>query len=110
MTLITTDNNYVTHINVFTVTPENQQQFIDLLIEGTQSTVKKLPGYISNNYYKSLDGTRVIAYAQWRSKEDFEAMLQNPETGSQFQAISELATSFDFHLYEVVFVDEAVAQ
>ena len=107
MTRITTDKNIVTHINVFTVSPENQQQLVDLLVEAAQSTIRKLPGYISNNYHKSLDGTKVTTYAQWRSEADFEAMLQNPEIAPQFQALSQLATSFEPHLYEVVFVDEA---
>jgi len=64
----------------------------------------------ANNYHKSLDGTKVTTYAQWRSQADFEAMLQSPETAPQFQALSQLATSFEPHLYEVVFVDEAVAE
>lgn len=110
MTRITTDKNLVTHINVFTVSPENQQQLVDLLVEATQSTIRKFPGYISNTYHKSLDGTKVTTYAQWRSQADFEAMLQSPETASQFQALSQLVTSFEPHLYEVVFVDEAVAE
>jgi hypothetical protein len=37
-------------------------------------------------------------------------MLQSPETAPQFQALSQLVTSFEPHLYEVVFVDEAVAE
>ena len=55
MTRITTDKNLVTHINVFTVSPENQQQLVDLLVEAAQSTIRKFPGYISNNYHYSLD-------------------------------------------------------
>ena len=110
MTRITTDKNLVTHINVFTVSPENQQQLVDLLVEAAQSTIRKLPGYISNNVHKSLDGTKVTTYAQWRSQADFEAMLQSPEFAPQFGALSQLVTGFEPHLYEVVFVDEAVAE
>jgi len=110
MIRITTDKNLVTHINVFTVSPENQQRLVDVLAEAARSAVSKLPGYISNTVLKSMDGTRVTTYAQWRSQADFEAMLQNPELASQFQALSQLATSFEPHLYEVVFVDEAVAE
>jgi hypothetical protein len=32
------------------------------------------------------------------------------KTAPQFQALSQLVTSFEPHLYEVVFVDEAVAE
>jgi len=104
MTRITTDKNLVT------VSPENQQQLVDLLVEATQSTIRKFPGYISNTYHKSLDGTKVTTYAQWRSQANFEAMLQSLETAQELQAFSQLATSFEAHLYEVVFVDEAVAE
>ena len=110
MTRITTDKNLVTHINVFTVSPENQQQLVDLLIEAAQSTIRTFPGYISNNVHKSLDGTRVTTYAQWRSQADFEAMLQRPEAAPQLRALSQLVTSFEPHLYEVAFVDEVVAE
>lgn len=108
MTRITTDKNLVTHINVFTVAPEDQQRVVDLLIKAAQSTISKLPGYISNNYHKSLDGTKVTTYAQWRSQADFEAMLQSPETAPQLQVLSQLVTNIEPHLYEVVFVDEAL--
>jgi hypothetical protein len=37
-------------------------------------------------------------------------MLQSPETAQELQALSQLATSFEPHLYEVVFVDEALAE
>jgi heme-degrading monooxygenase HmoA len=110
MTRITTDKNLATHINVFTVSPENQQQLVDLLVEAAQSTIRKLPGYISNNVHKSLDGTKVTTYAQWRSQADFEAMLQSSEAAPQLRALSQLVTSFDPHLYEVAFVDEVVAE
>ena len=35
-------------------------------------------GFISANFHKSLDGTKVVNYAQWKSKEAFEKMLKNP--------------------------------
>ena len=54
--------------------------------------------------------SKVTTYAQWRSQADFEAMLQSPETAPMLQALSQLATSFEPHLYEVAFVDEAVAE
>ena len=106
MTGITTDNNLVTHINVFTVSPENQQQLTNVLVEAALTSISKLPGYISNNVHKSVDGTRVITYAQWRSQADFDAMLQEPEIAPQFAAISQLATNFDPHIYEVVLANE----
>ena len=105
MTTITTDKNLVTLINVFTVSPENQQRLVDLLIEATQRTMRNQPGYISANIHKSLDGTRVTNYAQWRSREDFEAINKNPEVVVHMRAALQIATSFEPHLYEVSFID-----
>jgi quinol monooxygenase YgiN len=105
MTTISTEKNLVTLINVFTVTPENQQRLVDLLVEATQSIMRNQPGYISANIHKSLDGTRVTNYAQWRSQADYEAMLNNPEALVHMRAASQLATSFEPHLYGVSFID-----
>jgi quinol monooxygenase YgiN len=101
MTPILKDSKIVTLINVFTVEPENQQRLVDMLAEATEKTMKKLPGFVSANIHKSLDGVRVANYAQWRSREDFEAMLQNPKALAHMKPIMEIAKS-DAHLYDVV--------
>ena len=79
MTVIQMGAPLVTLINVFTVKPEQQQPLIDLLVEATEAVMRHQPGFISANIHRSLDGQRVTNYAQWRSREDFEAMLGNPE-------------------------------
>jgi heme-degrading monooxygenase HmoA len=102
MPTILKDAKLVTLINVFTVAPENQQRLVGLLIEATEKTMKNIPGFISASIHKSLDGQRVTNYAQWRSREDFEAMLKNPEALSHMGPIKEIASN-DAHLYEVVY-------
>src|SRR5262249_29411212 len=69
-------------------------------------TMAKLPGFVSANIHRSLDGTRVANYAQWRSRADFEAMLQNAAAASHMQEATTLAAA-EPHLYEVVSVHEA---
>src|SRR5712675_1962857 len=100
MTTISTDNKVITLINVFTVEPENQQKLVEMLREATEKTMKALPGFVSANIHKSVDGIRVANYAQWRSREDFEAMLNNPEATAHMKPIMAIA-KFDAHLYEV---------
>lgn len=102
MTTISTDNNVVTLINVFTVEPKDQQALIDLLIRATEVTMRHLPGFVSANIHKSLDGTRVTNYAQWRSREDFEAAIQNPNAIPHMKEAASLAKKFEPHLYEVI--------
>jgi antibiotic biosynthesis monooxygenase (ABM) superfamily enzyme len=106
MTTISTQQDVVTLINVFTVAPEDQQRLLDLLVEATESVMKGLPGFVSANLHTSLDGTKATNYAQWRSREDFEAMLQSPEAMMHMREAGRIAESFEPHLYEVSFVDE----
>jgi imidazolonepropionase-like amidohydrolase len=65
-----------------------------------------VPGFVSAHIHKSLDGVRVANYAQWRTRDHFEAMLKNPEAIPHMKAVTELA-KFDARLYEVSSVDEA---
>ena len=42
----------------------------------------------------------MVNYAQWKSREDFEAMVKNPEATAHMKPIMEIAET-DSHLYEV---------
>jgi hypothetical protein len=66
MTLIARQSNLVTFINVFTVAPENQQRLVDLLTRVTETSVRHATGFVSSSLHRSLDGTKVTMYAQWR--------------------------------------------
>jgi antibiotic biosynthesis monooxygenase (ABM) superfamily enzyme len=104
VTTISKDNQVVTLINVFTVEPEDQQRLVELLVEATEQTMRQVPGYVSANIHRGLDGRHVANYAQWRSPQDFRAMLDNPEAGVHMDAIRKLATN-EGYLYEVVYTD-----
>ena len=103
-TTIQRDGKIATLINVFTVEPKNQQRLIDILREATEKVMSQQEGFISANIHKSLDGTRVVNYAQWKSKEAFEKMLKNPRAIIHMNDALSVAKS-DGSLYEVVFVD-----
>jgi len=100
-TSITTNASHVTLINVFTVKPEDQDRLVKLLVEATDTVMSKIPGFVSANIHKSADGVRVANYAQWRSADDFQAMLKNPQAQKHMAPIAEFAT-YDAHLYSVV--------
>jgi heme-degrading monooxygenase HmoA len=106
MVTISNDNDLVTLINVFTVASEDQQPLVDVLVDTTQRVMRKQPGFISANIHRSLDGTRVTNYAQWRSREAFEAMLGDQEAAEHMGEAARIAENFDPHLFEVTFVDE----
>ena len=90
-----------TLVNVFTVTPETQQQVLDLLAEAGP-TMQAQPGFISSTLHKSFDGKQVVNYVQWRSRADFESMQKNPQAVPHMQTIAQLAQSYHPILCEVV--------
>jgi quinol monooxygenase YgiN len=96
----------VTLVNVFTVEADRQQPLVELLVAATAETMRHLPGFVSASIHRSLDGTRVTNYAQWRNPADFEAMLADPRAQAHMAAAGAMAR-FDPHLYEVVSSHEA---
>jgi quinol monooxygenase YgiN len=106
MTTIATDQDVATLINVFIVTRMTQQPLVDLLSEATEQVMRHRPGFISANIHASIDGTRVVNYAQWRSRDDFLAMLDDPTAREHMNATGSLATA-EPHLYEVTSVHHA---
>lgn len=106
MTTIATDQDVATLINVFTVTRETQQPLVEMLSEATEQVMRHRPGFISANIHASLDGTRVVNYAQWRSRDDFLAMLDDPTAREHMTAIGALAAA-EPRLYQVTAVHHA---
>lgn len=101
MPTISKDNKLLTLINVFTVEPANQQELIELLTRATQSSVRHVKGFVSASLHRSLDGTKVAMYAQWRSVEDYQAMRNDPAASPYMQQALALAR-FEPGMYEVV--------
>jgi quinol monooxygenase YgiN len=64
-------------------------------------SVRHAPGFVSASLHRSLDGTKVTMYAQWRSVEDYQAMRQDPTPLPFLQEALALAT-FEPGMYEVV--------
>jgi quinol monooxygenase YgiN len=91
MSTIALGQGVLTFINVFTVEPDRQQRLVDLLAEAAEQTFRHLPGFVSANIHRGLDGRKVVNYAQWRSKADFEAMRANPDARRHIQAAAGFA-------------------
>ena len=91
MSTIAAGQGVLTFINVFTVEPDQQQQLVELLTEAADETFRHLPGFVSANIHRSLDGRKVVNYAQWRSKADFEAVRANPDARRHVQAAATFA-------------------
>lgn len=91
MSTIEKGSGLLTLINVFTVEPQKQQKLVTLLIEAMEQTMKHMPGFVSANIHRSLDGKKVVNYAQWESMAAFEAMRKNPQAIPHMQAAAALA-------------------
>jgi quinol monooxygenase YgiN len=102
MTAIVANSQLTTAVTVYDVAPEHQQQLIDILVNAA-GVLRKQKGFISINIHKSADGTQVLRYSQWQSRQAFDAVLQNAKVIPFVQAILKLAT-FEPHFYEVVAV------
>jgi quinol monooxygenase YgiN len=95
------DNKMIVLINVFTVEPGNQQRLLDLLARATDGSVNRAPDFLSATLHRSIDGTKVTMYAQWRSVEDYEAMRGDPGPLPFLDEALTIAT-FEPGMYEIV--------
>jgi quinol monooxygenase YgiN len=101
MTAISKNARLVTFINVFTVEPPNQQRLVELLTRVTDTSVRHAPGFVSATLHRSVDGTKVTMYAQWRTIDDYEAMRKDPTPLPYLQEALTIAR-FEPGMYEVV--------
>jgi quinol monooxygenase YgiN len=99
MPSIATNNELATVIIIFKVEAEKQQELIDTIADFL-NTVKQQPGFVSANIHKSIDGVKVANYAQWKTKQEFENFLNNPEVQEKSAKIRKYNP--DSHVYEVV--------
>jgi hypothetical protein len=104
MPTILANTGIVTQINVFTVPPGQQQPLIALLTEAAQFA-STIPGWMSASLHRSLDGTRVVTYAQSESPaaaQEIITRLRAEGFLARNQALGEAHPG----LYEVVFTLE----
>lgn len=101
MTHITANANVLTLINVFTVDPEKQGRLVELLTEATEVSVRQVPGFVSASLHRSIDGTKVTMYAQWRSIDAYQVMRRDPAPLPFLQEALTISR-FEPGMYEVV--------
>ncbi|QFZ21444.1 antibiotic biosynthesis monooxygenase family protein [Saccharothrix syringae] len=65
-------------IIVFGVDPGHQAELVDVLATPDE-WVKSVPGYRAHTILRGIDGTTVVNYAQWDSKETYDAFHTMPE-------------------------------
>lgn len=106
MATITKDHLVFTAINVFQVNPKDQQRLVENLYMFIDTYAKPKRGFLSASVHRSEDGSRVINYAQWESREAWLAMEHDPAASRAMQEQFTIARNADFHIYDVSFVIE----
>ncbi len=91
---------------MFTVDPANQPQLVELWQQATDEVMRHQLGFVSASIHRSYDGTKVINYAQWETREAFTAMFQDPEASAHLTKLAEIGTPSPV-LCEVVSVHQA---
>lgn len=91
-TVISAESPILTFINVFSVEPANQQRLVELWQQATEHVMRHLPGFISANVHRSLDGTKGINYAQWETADAFNAALKDPDATAWFARLAQIGT------------------
>jgi quinol monooxygenase YgiN len=102
-------SGYAVLINTFYVAPEKAKELLAILEQATEETMRARPGFVSANLHISDDHTRIVNYTQWRTRADFEAMLQDPTARIHMHEAASVATSFDPVIYELRYSEAAGA-
>jgi heme-degrading monooxygenase HmoA len=102
--IIRANAGIITQINVFTVPDGNQQALIELLADSARFA-KTVPGWISASLHRSLDGTRVVNYAQSESLEAAQRIFHRLRESGWLDRNKALGEAHP-GLYEAVFTLE----
>lgn len=104
MSKIEANKGVITQINVFTVEPENTDALIELLTKAANS-VKDVPGWMSANIHRSLDGRQVVNNAQCENYKSWEQVMEKLKAGNFLEENKKLRKAHP-GLYQVVYTLE----
>ena len=101
MPKISRDATFQTVITTFETTPGTCQDLLDALHDAYRDFISKQPGFIASGLHVNDAQTRIANYSQWKSREDFMAMLRTPEMRERNRHINDLCKSFEPVMYDV---------
>jgi quinol monooxygenase YgiN len=87
---IINENQFFTVLMEWEANPSQQQEFIDAIADQVEQHFKSYTGFVSASFHASDDGQRVVNYAQWHSKEDWQDSFQAPNRNEVQAAIDEV--------------------
>jgi hypothetical protein len=104
MPIIRANTGIITQINVFTVPSGGQPDLINLLQEAA-TFASATPGWLSASLHRSLDGTRVVNYAQSENLESARRVIDRLREAGYLDRNKALGEAHP-GLYEVAFTLE----
>ena len=78
-TTLNPNDGYMVLINTFTVEPSKADELLAELTHATEMRIRNRPGFISANLHVSDDRKHIANYAQWRTRADYDAFINDPE-------------------------------
>ncbi|MBA2677618.1 MAG: antibiotic biosynthesis monooxygenase [Ktedonobacteraceae bacterium] len=105
ITTITKDTSMITSIEVLRVDPIHQQELVESMHRATEILTRQ-PGFVSVNLHRSLDGTHVVNYVQWKGEELLTAAQQLPALREYRIEYQKLASTHESDIYDVVYTDD----
>ncbi len=106
MLVVSKDNNVTTVMAIYSTEPEGQLHLVDIIKDFTTAAMKQQPGFIASSIHISLDGLRVINYAQWKSPEEYFVFISDADVKAKAAMLAKLPKP-DLHLYEIFLSEPA---
>ncbi|MBP6999946.1 antibiotic biosynthesis monooxygenase [Amaricoccus sp.] len=101
MPTIRQDAELQTVITTFETSPGACLDLLELLTDAYDAFIRSQPGFISAGLHVNDAHTRIANYSQWRSRQDYQAMLRTDEMRARNREIVKLCRSFEPVMYEV---------
>jgi len=102
MPIISDAKDMQTVLTTFDVTPATCDDLLDELRDAYAKVISRQPGFVSAALHVNDARTRIANYSQWRTREDFQAMLRTEEMRERNRRINTLCRSFEPVMVEVV--------
>lgn len=94
-------NDLQTVLTTFETSPGNAQDLLDALQGAYADFISKQPGFVAAALHVNDAQTRVANYSQWKTREDFLAMLRSDHMRDVNRTLNGLCRSFEPVLYDV---------
>ena len=104
MPTISADAKLQTVITTFEMNPGTCHDLLAELQDAYERFVRHQKGFIGVGIHVNDAQTRIASYSQWQDREDFLAVLRDPEMRERHRRMAALCSRFEPVLYEVAAV------